>query len=229
MVDTGRAATTAVGRLAALADPEAFAAVTATASLDPTSAVPIAYVDDVAPGIATQSAPSESHRGQLQPKLVGEPDQVPGSAVRRAPSWATPESVGRVRLSGGAAGGGGAVPVSTTSRGAASPPASRLDIRSSVLGVTVARARSTRPFPVTRLVTSAAVHAPATSREAGGDGRRRQPRRCSERDRGLVPGAAVGAVDVDTDEEVGVDRLSSNVAFETAPSSARHVEARGRT
>ena len=66
VVDAGRAATTAVGRLIAVAVPESFAAVTATASLDPTSDVPIAYVDDVAPGIATQSAPSASHRRQLQ-------------------------------------------------------------------------------------------------------------------------------------------------------------------
>src|SRR4051812_12968934 len=96
---TGRAATTAVGGLTAVAGPEAFAAVTATASRDPTSSVPTAYVDDVAPGIATQTAPRASHRRQLQPKLVGEPVQVPGSAVRREPSRATPETVGRVTFS----------------------------------------------------------------------------------------------------------------------------------
>ena len=58
----GAEATTAVGGDGALADPAEFDAVTTATSVEPTSADPAPYDDEVAPAIAAQFAPVESQR-----------------------------------------------------------------------------------------------------------------------------------------------------------------------
>jgi hypothetical protein len=58
------AATTAVGALVALAEPEEFAAVTRTRIVEPTSPVPSEYVCAVALATLAQLEPALSHRSQ---------------------------------------------------------------------------------------------------------------------------------------------------------------------
>jgi len=58
----GAEATSALGADEALAEPEAFDAVTTAKSVEPTSAVAATYDEDVAPTIGAQFAPAESHR-----------------------------------------------------------------------------------------------------------------------------------------------------------------------
>jgi hypothetical protein len=56
----GAPATTPLTGDTADADPDAFPAVTTTATVEPTSELPSTYVDDVAPEIGEQFAPPES-------------------------------------------------------------------------------------------------------------------------------------------------------------------------
>jgi len=78
---TSTAWTTAVGADAAVAEPTAFCAVTLTRSVEPASAPVTTYVGFVAPGIATQGAPAESHRSHWAAKVGGAPAHVPVVAV----------------------------------------------------------------------------------------------------------------------------------------------------
>ena len=64
-------------------DPAELLAVTAARIVEPTSAEPSRYVCPVAPAIARQFAPDESHRCHWYAYEIGAvPDQLPGLAVK---------------------------------------------------------------------------------------------------------------------------------------------------
>src|SRR5438034_11412707 len=87
--------TRAVGSLAAGADwPAAFDAVTATRSVLPTSASPMAYVAAVAPAIAVQLPPPAPQRFHASAYAVAAPVQLPVLAVSVCPCAAAPVVVG---------------------------------------------------------------------------------------------------------------------------------------
>jgi hypothetical protein len=75
-------ATTAVCIEVAAADPFRFDAVTITRSVCPTSAEESVFVEVVAPPIAAQPAPDESHRSHWYAYVRAFPCQVPILAVR---------------------------------------------------------------------------------------------------------------------------------------------------
>src|SRR5688500_432774 len=111
----GFALTTAVGTDVDVFEPSALDARTRTRSVSPTSADVTTRVFPFAPMIAEQLPPFTSQRSHAYVKLVGEPDHVPGSAVKVSPSCAAPEIVGGGILPGAAADAG---PTPTTSKSA---------------------------------------------------------------------------------------------------------------
>jgi hypothetical protein len=97
-------ATFAVGADVAVAKPTVFVAVTATTSVEPTSALVSLYVVAVAPATGMQLAPLESQLDHWYAKDIGVvPDQVPWLADKVCPSWARPEIAGGAAFAGGTA------------------------------------------------------------------------------------------------------------------------------
>ena len=92
--------TTAVGSETAVVVPAALLAVTATRTVEPTSAPPSVYVAAVAPGTSTQVAPAESQRCHWNAKEVGAPVQLPVLPVSVWPACATPLIVGKAVFAG---------------------------------------------------------------------------------------------------------------------------------
>ena len=99
-------ATTAVAAEVAAADPFRFDAVTITRSVFPTSADESVSVEVVAPPIAAQPAPEESHRSHWYAYFTAFPCQVPVLAVMMFGTRASPLIEGGVWFLGGCFPGG---------------------------------------------------------------------------------------------------------------------------
>ena len=77
----GGGATSAVGDEVATAEPFLFVAVTATATVEPTSLAESEYVVAVAPSIGAQLAPDALHRCHRKSYVARGPLQLPAVAV----------------------------------------------------------------------------------------------------------------------------------------------------
>ena len=97
----GNVTTTAVAPDVPDAEPAVFVAVSTTLSVWPTSALVTVYVLLVAPEIATQFAPFESHCCHWYVCVAGEPENVPSCSVSTWPIRAVPVIVGSAVLTGG--------------------------------------------------------------------------------------------------------------------------------
>jgi hypothetical protein len=82
----GAAATACVASDVASVCPAVFDAVTVTLMAEPTSTVWRTYVGDVAPATGAQAAPKASQRFHWYAKEIGDPDHVPGVAVKVEPA-----------------------------------------------------------------------------------------------------------------------------------------------
>jgi len=139
----GAAATNVVCAELALVEPPELDAVTATLTVDPTSAATRAYVCAVAPAMSLQVAPDESQRRHWYAYgICAVPDHEPAEAVNATPACGVPLIVGRLVFAGETS-----LVVCTTSCGAADP-VERLLIVIPV-ELVVVTATLIEPFPVT--------------------------------------------------------------------------------
>jgi len=118
--------TTSVGREAAVPDPEVFVAVTTTVIRRPTSVPASVYRVPVAPAIATQEPPLESHRCHWYAYDVGLLAQPPLAANRAEPSRAEPEIDGSDVFCGEAVRCPAAGPATASVSPAAAPTRTRI-------------------------------------------------------------------------------------------------------
>jgi hypothetical protein len=99
----GAEATTAVAAESAVADPDAFVAVTRARIVEPTSPLTRTYDAPVAPAMSTQADPSASQRRHWRVYVIGViPVQIPSVVVSVCPLTALPDTTGGDVLAGGA-------------------------------------------------------------------------------------------------------------------------------